>query len=233
MGEKPTTSYNPRSNGIIGRTHQVLRDNLATFELSNQELPGQYPFDSFIAAAPWAIRSPPHPVLQATPGQLVFGRDMLLDIQYKANWAEIRLRKQSLIDKGVVRENKGRIQHDYGVGEEVLYTLPGITPKMGQPRGGPSIRGHIACQGQFWGRGPGPFCGVANPAHNLWGLGRGLCGTPWLGAPQLGLLFGHGLPLVLPGPKKFFPLRGAPLFLRFCRGTPNPLLRFYIQNNPY
>jgi len=139
MGKKPTTSYNPRPNGIIGRIHQVLRGNLANFGLPNQESPGQYPFDSFIAAASWAIRSSFHSVLQATPGQLVFGRDMLLGTQYKANWAETRLRGQSLIDKGVVRENKGRIQHDYEVGEKVLYTLPGIIPKMDQPRDGPSI----------------------------------------------------------------------------------------------
>jgi IS30 family transposase len=36
---KPTTTYNPRSNGIVERVHQTLRDNLATFELSNRELP--------------------------------------------------------------------------------------------------------------------------------------------------------------------------------------------------
>ena len=137
MKAKPTTSYNPRSNGIIERIHQVLRDNLVTFELSKQELPEHYPFDSFVASASWAIRCAFHSVLQATPGQLVFGRDMWLDIQYKANWAEIRLRKQSLIDKGVVKENKGRIQHDYAVGDKVLYTLPGIIPKLNQPREGP------------------------------------------------------------------------------------------------
>ena len=43
MKAKPTTSYNPRSNGIIERIHQVLRDNLVTFELSKQELPQHYP----------------------------------------------------------------------------------------------------------------------------------------------------------------------------------------------
>jgi transposase InsO family protein len=37
---KPTTTYNPRApNGIIERVHQTLRDNLATFQLSNRELP--------------------------------------------------------------------------------------------------------------------------------------------------------------------------------------------------
>jgi transposase InsO family protein len=53
---KPTTTYNPRSNGIIERVHQTLRDNLATFELlSNRELPEYDPFGSFLSAAAWAI----------------------------------------------------------------------------------------------------------------------------------------------------------------------------------
>ena len=55
MDKKATTTYNPRSNGIIERIHQVLRDNVATFELSEQVLPETNPFDSFCAAASWAI----------------------------------------------------------------------------------------------------------------------------------------------------------------------------------
>jgi len=137
MKKKPTTSYNPRASGIIERIHQVLRDNIATFELSKVELPEVNPFDSFVAAASWAIRSSYHSTLKATPGQLVFGRDMLLDLKYRADWAGIKLRKQNLIDKGVVRENKSRVQHDYKVGDRVLYTKPGVIPKMEQPRTGP------------------------------------------------------------------------------------------------
>lgn len=34
LKKKPTTTYNPRSNGIIERIHQVLRDSIATFELN-------------------------------------------------------------------------------------------------------------------------------------------------------------------------------------------------------
>jgi hypothetical protein len=51
---KPTTTYN-QSNDIIKRVHQMLRDNLATFELSNRELPEYDPFSSFLSAAAWAI----------------------------------------------------------------------------------------------------------------------------------------------------------------------------------
>jgi hypothetical protein len=37
------------------------------------------------------IRSTCHAVLDATPGQLVFGRDMLLPVQFEADWAIIVL----------------------------------------------------------------------------------------------------------------------------------------------
>ena len=95
------------------------------------------PFGSFLSATAWAIRSTFHTTLQATPGQLVFGRDMLLSLPYRADWARIKLRKQGLIDKGVKRENKSRIKHVYSVGDNVLLTRPGIIPKMSQPRTGP------------------------------------------------------------------------------------------------
>ena len=75
-----------------------------------------------------------HTTLQATPAQLVFGRDMLLDLPFKADWVAIRQRKQELIDKGVIRENKKCVQHQYRSGDKVLYIKPGIIPKMDAPR---------------------------------------------------------------------------------------------------
>ena len=64
---------------------------------------------------------------------------MLLNIKYNANWAEIRLCKQPLIGKAVVKENKSRIQHDYKVGDKVLYTKPGFITKMDQPQTGSHV----------------------------------------------------------------------------------------------
>jgi hypothetical protein len=44
------------------------------------------PFDYFLQSTAWAIRSTYHTILQATPCQLVFGRDMIHNIAFKANW---------------------------------------------------------------------------------------------------------------------------------------------------
>ena len=84
---KPTGTYNPQSNGIIERIHLVIGNMLRTFENENRDLPPIMPFRTFISAASWAIRSTYHTTLQATPGQLVFGRDMLLSIPFRADWA--------------------------------------------------------------------------------------------------------------------------------------------------
>jgi hypothetical protein len=38
MKDKPSSNYNPQSNGIVERVHQVLGNALRTFELKSKEL---------------------------------------------------------------------------------------------------------------------------------------------------------------------------------------------------
>jgi transposase InsO family protein len=137
MKEKPSSSYNPQSNGIVERVHQVLGNALRTFELEQKELDTNDPWGPFLSAAAWAIRSTVHTTLDATPGQLVFGRDMLLPIQLKTDWARIRQRKQDIINANNKKENAKRIEHEYRVGEKVLLEKPGLISKLSAPRTGP------------------------------------------------------------------------------------------------
>jgi hypothetical protein len=97
MKKRVMTTYNPQANGIIEHVHLVLGDALRTFELQERELDATDPWSSFLASAAFAIRSTHHTTLGASPGQLVFGRDMLLPIKFKANWAEIKARCQDEI----------------------------------------------------------------------------------------------------------------------------------------
>jgi hypothetical protein len=62
---------------------------------------------------------------------------MVLPIQFEADWARIKLRKQETIDKSNAQENATRISHDYQVGDKVLVEKPGKIRKMSQPRTGP------------------------------------------------------------------------------------------------
>jgi hypothetical protein len=83
---KPTTSYNPQGNAIIERIHQVMGNMLRTFELEERDLDPQDPWGEFLQQCAFGIRSTHHTTLQASPGQLVFGRDMIHNIPFIANW---------------------------------------------------------------------------------------------------------------------------------------------------
>ena len=50
--------------------------------------------------------------LKATPGQLVYGHDMLLPIKFNADWALIERQKQLSINDSNRKENKKRIQQE-------------------------------------------------------------------------------------------------------------------------
>ena len=91
---------------------------MRTFELE-KELDTNDPWGHFLSAAAWAIRNTVHTMLDATPGQLIFGRDMLLPIQIKTDRARIRQCKQDIINVNNRKENEKRIEHKYHVGEKV------------------------------------------------------------------------------------------------------------------
>ena len=137
MKEKPSSSYNPQSNGIKEQVHQVLGSALWTFEPENKELDMNDPWGPFLSAAAWAIRSTVHTALDATPGQLVFGRNMLLPIQLKTDWDRIRQRKQDIINVNNRKENSKRIEREYRVGKKVLLEKPGLIFKLSAPCTGP------------------------------------------------------------------------------------------------
>jgi hypothetical protein len=84
-----------------------------------------------------AIRSTYHTSLQATPCQLVFGRDMIHNIASRANWDQIQKRKQDIIIKSNQKENKSQIHYEYKIGDQVLLETPWILRKLSTPRTGP------------------------------------------------------------------------------------------------
>jgi hypothetical protein len=67
--------------------------------------------------------------MQATPCQLVFGRDMIHNIAFRANWDQIQKRKQDIINKSNQKENKNKSQipYEYKVGDQVLSEAPGFS----------------------------------------------------------------------------------------------------------
>jgi hypothetical protein len=57
------------------------------------------------------VQSTFNTTLRSTPGQLVFGRDMIFNTKHEANWEFITKRKQQLIEKNNEAENAKRIPH--------------------------------------------------------------------------------------------------------------------------
>jgi hypothetical protein len=82
--------------------------------------------DVFLSDAAWAIRSTYHTVLKASPGVAILGQDMLFDIPFIANWQKIGEHRQQLTDLNNARENEGRIDYEYKVGQKVLLRKEGI-----------------------------------------------------------------------------------------------------------
>jgi hypothetical protein len=126
---KPTSVKNPQANAILERIHAVLGNMLRTSELDMVKLVKASDINIFLSDAAWAVHSTYHTVLKASPGAAIFGRDMLFDILFIADWQKIEEYRQRLTDLNNAHENKGRIDYDYKVGQKVLVWKEGILRK--------------------------------------------------------------------------------------------------------
>jgi transposase InsO family protein len=93
----PTTSYNPQGNSVIERINQCMGNMLKAFELEERELDPDDPGNEFLPACDFEIRSTFHTSLQASPKQLVFGRDMIHDMRFEANWDRTKNNKEKIL----------------------------------------------------------------------------------------------------------------------------------------
>ncbi len=58
--------------------------------------------------------------LGSSPGNLVFNRDMFLNIPLIANWHAITQKREHLINENLIRENQKRRKFDYLPGQQIL-----------------------------------------------------------------------------------------------------------------
>ena len=136
---KCTTIKNPQSNSLVERIHQVLRSTFLTKNLKEQELDYLDPFGEILASVAWAVRASYNSATDATPIQLVFGRDMLFDLKTLVNWKELSIRKQKLVDKANLRENKNKVDFDYQKEQKVYIKNDRVQRKMDSPKQGPFL----------------------------------------------------------------------------------------------
>ena len=114
---------------ILERVHQVLMLMLSTAEIDMANSVAPSDIDAFLTSAAWTIRSTYHTVLKASPGAAIFGRDMLFDIPFLADWNKIGDYRQHQTDLNTEQENKFCIDYDYKVGDKVLVCKDGILRK--------------------------------------------------------------------------------------------------------
>jgi hypothetical protein len=125
--KKPITTRNPQANSIIERIHQTSGNIIRTFELHDSDMSAKDSWNGILSAAMFALRATYHTTLDATPMQLVFGRDAILNIKFEADWQYIKRRKQKLIHENNKRENAKRIPHVYKTRDKVMYDITGKT----------------------------------------------------------------------------------------------------------
>ena len=143
---KPITTRNPQANAIIERVHQVIGNIVRTFELQDNYLDEENPWKGILSATAFAVRSTYHTTLKQSPGQIVFGCDMIFNIEHIANWEYIRASKQKIINKNNKIENSSRIPHAYSVGDRVMLKK-GSENKYEQPYSGPHTILHVGKNG--------------------------------------------------------------------------------------
>ena len=130
---KMITTRNPEANAIVERVHQTIGNMIRTFELYDSDaIDDDDPWSGILAAVMAAVRSTYSTTTQATPMQLVFGRDAIIDTKFLADWNFIRERKQNIIHQNNVRENEKRKPHVYNVDDEIMFKKHNQT-KYGGP----------------------------------------------------------------------------------------------------
>eukprot|EP00804_Cyclotella_cryptica_P023652 CCRYP_011961-RA/>CCRYP_011961-RA protein AED:0.55 eAED:0.80 QI:0/-1/0/1/-1/0/1/0/201 len=102
---------------------------LRTAELDMADTISESDIADFLTNAAWAVCSTYHTVLKTSPGAAIFGRDILFDVPYIADWSKIAEYRQRQTDRNTRRENASRVDWDYQPGDKVLLRKDGILRK--------------------------------------------------------------------------------------------------------
>jgi hypothetical protein len=147
---KYITARNPQGNSMIERIHQTIRNMIATLDIrglndvdtskedeseedSEKTLTSRDKWEGVLSAVGFAVRATVHTTMRATPMQLVFGRDAILNVGFQADWEYIKQRRTKVILQNNQRENAKRLPYTYNVGDKVMI-LQHQHRKYGQPR---------------------------------------------------------------------------------------------------
>ena len=77
-------------------------------------------------------------MINATPTQLIFGRNLLFDVSFRTKWREIGKKRIDAIDKNIANENRKRVQYKHNIEDKALLEKgKGVKRKFYSRRTGP------------------------------------------------------------------------------------------------
>ena len=134
---KVITTRNPQANGICERVNGKISEMIRTFNIQQRDdLDPRWGFEGILSAVRRGVNATVHTTLRATPTQLVFGRDAMLNVSFEADWQYIKERKQKRILQNNKAENKTRMDYTFSVGDKV-----GIKQDPNRKHGKPHNKG--------------------------------------------------------------------------------------------
>ncbi|GMF53297.1 unnamed protein product [Phytophthora fragariaefolia] len=99
--------------------------------MRTKDIQTQGDWADFLNNTMFTMRTANHSMLKASPAQLAFGRDMLVDVAHTTDWTAEHRRKVEQVRAHNERENQGRAKWTYRPGDHVLlHRDAGIQGKM-------------------------------------------------------------------------------------------------------
>ena len=141
----------PTGNSIAEATHKIIGQVMRTLyniKKPTTEQEADRLVDEAIGTAIRVMRSTPVTTLgNYTPGALVFNRDMFLNLPVIADLITLTENRQALVDKRLLRANRGRASHDYKIRQKIYYKNFSADNKMDPKRQGPFEIVQVHCNG--------------------------------------------------------------------------------------
>eukprot|EP00957_Ditylum_brightwellii_P124017 9453027-Ditylum_brightwellii.AAC.2 len=132
----PTMVKNPRANLVVERVHLTLAEMFRVTIFQGQHWRREV--DRILQSTAWAMQSMINTTTKYSPGQMIFGLDMIMHANAKTCWDSIHEARKKLTEDSSKKENKKRIEHTYSVNDLVLILpTPGkLRAKLRRPTKG-------------------------------------------------------------------------------------------------
>ena len=101
---------------------QILENLVRTCNITKTYVDKYDPWSGILAAAAFEIISTTNILKGYSPGQLVFGRDMIIPIKYTVDWYLLLQENQAQINKDNIRKNRNRVYRNYKFGDKIMIS---------------------------------------------------------------------------------------------------------------